>query len=120
MATLRISLAFSMAAVGGLLGATLTPRLIKLIGEGQLIVSSSILLAFAGLSQLLLFVVPAQFAAAVMIPAEFFTSFTVSAAREQKGHWKSDHRTITAGAFAFPRIEAFAFETANGPAGGGG
>ena len=70
-------LAFSMAAVGGLLGATLTPRLIKLIGEGQLIVSSSTLLAFAGLSQLLLFVVPPQFAAAVMIPAEFFTSFTV-------------------------------------------
>jgi len=70
-------LAFSMAAVGGLLGATLTPRLIKLIGEGQLIVSSSILLAFAGISQLLLFVVPASFAAAVMIPAEFFTSFTV-------------------------------------------
>ncbi len=70
-------LAFSMAAVGGLVGAALTPRLIKLIGEGQLIVSSSILLAFAGLSQLLLFVVPAQFAAAVMIPAEFLISFTV-------------------------------------------
>jgi len=67
----------AFASVGGLLGATSTPKLIKIFGEGPLIVISAVAM---GISQLLIpltWFMPKDFALVALILNASFTSFTV-------------------------------------------
>jgi MFS family permease len=67
----------AVGSVGGLLGAASTPKLIKLFGEGQLIVISAITM---GATQLLIvssWYVPREYALALLLVNAFLTAFTV-------------------------------------------
>jgi len=69
----------TFGSVGGLLGAVSTPKLIKIFGEGPLIVLSSFVM---GLSQLLVplsWYLPREFALPALIVNTTITSFTVLA-----------------------------------------
>ena len=67
----------SVASVGGLLGAAVTSRLIKLLGEGPLIVYSSALMALAFLPVVLAGYVDHAWAPVLLCVSEFVISFTV-------------------------------------------
>ncbi|MEY4417689.1 MAG: hypothetical protein RIQ88_127, partial [Actinomycetota bacterium] len=67
----------SFGAVGGLLGAVSTPKLIKIFGEGPLIVLSAVLMGFSQLLIPLSWYMPREFALAALLFNTCFTSFTV-------------------------------------------
>ena len=67
----------SMGAIGGLVGAALTSRLIKWFGEGPVIVGSAILSGLSICAVPLSAVLPQSMVIPLLITAEFVTSFTV-------------------------------------------
>lgn len=64
-------------SIGGLLGATSTPKLIKIFGEGPLIVISAICSGLISLLVPLSWFAPREFALTMLIINTFLTSFTV-------------------------------------------
>ena len=72
-----LGIAIGIGAVGGLLGAAASARLTRWIGEGSIIVWSSIGCGVAGLIFASLTVVPSEFLVPVFIAAEFLMSFGV-------------------------------------------
>lgn len=75
--TIAFGLLMTFGSIGGLLGAVSTPKLIKIFGEGPLIVISSIAM---GLSQLIVpisWLLPREFALPALILNSTLTSFTV-------------------------------------------
>lgn len=67
----------SIAAIGGLLGAASTGKLIKLMGEGPLIAVSAVVMALAFLPIVLSGYVGSTLAPVLLCIGEFFVSFTV-------------------------------------------
>lgn len=67
----------AFASVGGLLGASTTPKLIKLFGEGPLIVISAVTMGFSQLFIPLSWLMPRELALPALIFNATFTSFTV-------------------------------------------
>ena len=72
-----IGAAASVAAVGGLLGATISARLTRLIGEGTIIVISAIGCGVAGLGFATLALLEGGAAIAMLMVTEFVMSFMV-------------------------------------------
>jgi MFS family permease len=73
--TASFGVLMSIGSVGGLLGAAATPRLIKLVGEGPLVVISAV---SSGLVQLFLplaWYVPREYALIPLAAQSFFTAF---------------------------------------------
>lgn len=73
--TASFGVLMSIGSVGGLLGAAATPRLIKLVGEGPLVVISAV---SSGLVQLFLplaWYVPGEYALIPLAAQSFFTAF---------------------------------------------
>ncbi|NBW72798.1 MAG: MFS transporter [Microbacteriaceae bacterium] len=67
----------AVGSVGGLLGAASTPKLIKFLGEGPLIVISAITMGASQLLVVLSWYVGREFALAVLLINAFVTAFTV-------------------------------------------
>ncbi|WP_207453784.1 MFS transporter [Herbiconiux sp. SYSU D00978] len=71
-----LGLTFSVASVGGLLGAVLTPRAAKLFGEARVIPLSAVLGAIALVPIPLAALLP-DAAIALLVAGQFLTSFTI-------------------------------------------
>lgn len=75
LGTAGFGVLMSIGSIGGLLGATVTPKLIKLVGEGPLIVLSAVV---TGLVQFLIplaWYVPREYSIVLLAGQAFFTSF---------------------------------------------
>ena len=75
--TAQFGLLATIGSLGGLLGASLTPKLIKFFGEGPLIVISSIAMGVAQLLIPVAYYLPKGLALVVLAADGFITSFTV-------------------------------------------
>jgi MFS family permease len=75
--TAQFGIMMSVGAVGGLLGAALCSRLIKLMGEGPLIVASAVLSGLAICLQVATILVPQQAQMPMLLATQFVESFTV-------------------------------------------
>jgi hypothetical protein len=71
-----LGIVFSIASVGGLLGATATAKLIKVIGEGTLISLSAVVMGLAGLLVPVAAMLPQMSALILIGISQFITSFT--------------------------------------------
>jgi MFS family permease len=67
--TSTIGLVFSLAAVGGLVGAVVTSRVVKVVGEGRTIPVSAVLGGLAGFSTPLAALAPGRLGATTMLAA---------------------------------------------------
>jgi len=76
MSVAVFGLVWSIAAVGGLLGAMLASRLMKLIGEGQLIVASCFVSGFGFALLPVSAALPHQYSPILICVGEFLVSFT--------------------------------------------
>ena len=73
--TASFGVLMSIGSVGGLLGAAATPRLIKLVGEGPLVVISAVSSGLAQLFLPLAWYVPREYALIPLAAQSFFTAF---------------------------------------------
>jgi MFS family permease len=75
LGTAGFGILMSIGSLGGLLGATATPKLIRLIGEGPLIVLSVLVSEFVQFLIPLAWYIPHQYSIILLAANSFFTSF---------------------------------------------
>jgi MFS family permease len=75
LGTAGFGILMSIGSLGGLLGAALTPKLIKLVGEGPLIVLSVLVSEFVQFLIPLAWYIPHQYSIIPLAANSFFTSF---------------------------------------------
>ena len=75
LGTAGFGILMSIGSLGGLLGAALTPKLIKLVGEGPLIVLSVLVSEFVQFLIPLAWYIPHQYSIILLAANSFFTSF---------------------------------------------